>query len=174
MSEIVGMKVLDSKGGFAGEVETVVYSRNRRRIVGLLLKRGKLARSMGAVLYRDIVSIGDSVIIVAQNAVMNPGSSAEIERTMQEDSDIIGHRVFTSEGKEIGMVKDVVFNENGGSVEGYILAGDFIDDLLNGRKMFKLTDNAVIGEGSIILNGERSDFSTLSNSGLKSIFGLKD
>lgn len=174
ISEIIGMKVLDSKGSFAGEVERVVYSRNRRRIVGLLMKKGRIAGRAEAVLYRDIISIGDSIIIVAQNAAMDSGSSAEIERTIQENSDITGHRVFTSDGKEVGMVKDVVFNENGGSVEGYILAGDFVDDLLNGRKVFKLTDNAVIGEGSIILGSGGLDCDSLSNSGLKSIFGLKD
>lgn len=174
ISDIAGMKVLDSRGKLIGEVEKVVYSRSRNKIPGIILKRNRLIKNHTAVQFKDIISFGGDVLIINPNSTVNPSNVVEISRIFEEELDITGYRVYTSEGIEIGTIKDLLFDETSGVVQGYLLAGDFVEDLMNGRKILRLDDISIIGEGTIILNNGSVDYSALPNSGLKNLLGLDE
>ena len=174
VSDIVGMEVVDSKGGTIGEVEEVLCSRARGRIMGIIIKRKKPARGQAIVHYKDILSFGDDLLIVNDRLTKNNADiPPDIVRTLEEE-DITGYTVITAEGKELGTISDVMISDANGSIEGYLVAGDLFDDLVKGRKMLRLERTAVVGNGYITLDDNNTDRSVHETGGLKNILKLNE
>lgn len=170
MSEIIGLKIVDSKGNFIGEVEKVVYSRSNGRVLGIIFHKGKIIRDIAAVLFKDIQNIGqDAIIIMDGDILVDPFKIVGISNVLEKEQDIVGYPVLTVDGTEIGEVKDIVIDEIRGNIQGYILSGDFIEDLMEGRKMLKLDNCVTVGKGAVIVDNCRSDSNSFSQSG-----GLKN
>jgi uncharacterized protein YrrD len=171
VSDIVGMKVVDSKGSSVGEVERVICSRTRGRVLGIALKRKRTGREK-IVHYRDILSFGDDLLIISDRAVGRNPDGPEISRPV-EGEDITGYLVLTANGKEIGVVKDTVIGENSGTIEGYMVAGDLFEDLLKGRKILRLDKTVTVGNGCVVLDTlEPENFK--SPGGLENLLKLND
>ena len=151
VSDIIGMTVVDSKGSPVGEVERVICSRSRGRVLGISLKRKRSGRGSTVVHYRDILSFGDDVLIINDKAAGRDQDMPDISRPM-EGEDITGYLVLTADGREIGVIKDTVIGENSGVIEGYMVAGDLFEDLIKGRKFLRLDNTAAVGKGCVVLD----------------------
>ena len=174
VSDIVGMEVVDSKGGAIGEVEGVLCSRARGRIMGIKIRRKKPARGQAIVHYKDILSFGDDLLIINDRLITNSADiPPEIGRVLEEE-DVTGYTVLTVEGKELGTISDVMISEANGSIEGYLVAGDLFDDLVKGRKMLRLERTAMVGNGHITLDENSTGRSVHETGGLKNIFKLNE
>lgn len=172
ISQIVGMPVIDAKGNLIGEVERVVYSKKRGRVLGVIFKKGRIVRDKVAVRYRDIISIGQDVMIIKDGpCLVNPYSVVEISNALEEE-DIIGYPVINSEGKEIGIIKDIIFSEQKGSIEGFVVARDLIEDLIEGRKVLKPGEGIVAGNGAVLVSMQLDSGNNQKTGGLKNIFGI--
>lgn len=151
VSDIVGMTVVDSKGSPVGEVERVICSRTRGRVLGISLKSKMPGRGKTIVHYRDILSFGDDLLIINDRASGRDLDMPDISRPV-EGEDITGYSVLTADGREIGVIKDTVIGETSGTIEGYIIAGDLFEDLIKGRKLLRLDNTAAVGKGCVVLD----------------------
>lgn len=151
VSDIIGMTVVDSKGSPVGEVERVICSRTRGRVLGITLKRKRQGKGSTVVHYRDILSFGDDILIINDRAPGRDLDMPDIGRPV-EGEDITGYSVLTADGREIGMIRDTVIGENSGTIEGYIVAGDLFEDLIKGRKLLRLDNTAAVGKGCVVLD----------------------
>ena len=172
VSDIIGMAVVDSKGSPVGEVERVICSRTRGRVLGITLKRKRPGRGRTTVYYRDILSFGDDLLIINDRAPARDLDMPDISRTV-EGEDITGYLVLTADGKEIGVIKDTVIGENSGIIEGYMVAGDLFEDLIKGRKLLRLDNTAAVGKGCVVLDTVEID-SLDSPGGLENLLKLNN
>jgi uncharacterized protein YrrD len=172
VSDIIGMTVVDSKGSPIGEVERVICSRTRGRVLGITLKRKRPGRGRAVVHYRDILSFGDDLLIVHDRAPGRDLDMPDIGRP-EDGEDITGYLVLTADGREIGVIKDTVIGENSGTIEGYIIAGDLFEDLIKGRKLLRLDNTAAVGKGCVVLDTVEID-SLDSPGGLENLLKLNN
>ncbi len=173
ISDIVGMAVVNSEGNPMGEVDRVLCSRIRGRVMGIILKRKKISRNNAIVHYKDILSFGDDLLIINGRLLSQPSNIPEIDHALEEE-DIMGYSVLTAEGREIGEVRDTVINEASGNIEGYLVAGDLYEDLMKGRKVLKLDKSAIVGNGSVILDGNEAADRSQKPGGLENLLKLNE
>ncbi len=174
ISDIVGMEVVDSKGNPMGEVEKVICSRTRERVMGIILKRKRFAKGNAMVHYKDILSFGDDLLIVNDRVLTKPSEiPPDISRALEE-KDITGYSVLTAEGKEIGAIRDTVISEANGRLEGYLVAGDLFEDLMKGRKILKLERSAIVGNGFITLEDNNTDDMGKKSGGLTNLLKINE
>lgn|GEM_PF-2896046 len=172
VSDIVGMTVVDSKGSPVGEVARVLCSRTRGRVLGIIVKRRRLARGGTVVHYKDILSFGDDLLIINDKSAGQNRDIPDIS-SPAEGEDVTGYSVITADGRELGVIRDTVIGESNGSIEGYLVAGDLFEDLLRGRKLLKLERSAVVGKGTVVLGDGAAADGTVKSGGLENLLRLK-
>lgn len=65
---------------------------------------------------------------------------------------IIGKPLVTTEGEKLGLVEDVYFMEELGTIIGYEVTDGFFADMTEGRKVFKSNKPLTIGENILIVD----------------------
>ncbi|MCL6581304.1 MAG: PRC-barrel domain-containing protein [Firmicutes bacterium] len=63
----------------------------------------------------------------------------------------LGRPVVTRAGRLIGLVDDIVFDPESGTVWGYELSTGFITDFVEGKKAVPLTDELVVGPAGVVV-----------------------
>ena len=176
LSEIIGMRIIDEMGNAIGEVEKVVYSKSRRKIVAINFYKGRFRKSIVSVPFKDIQNIGNTEIIIREGSIIKDNTNfSSYNLSDEEECELIGYRVITEDGKEIGEVRDIIIDEIYGSIYGYILSEDFFDDLFEGRKLLRFDENIIIGDGALIIqNYDYTIDNIYRNGGLKSFLGLEE
>jgi sporulation protein YlmC with PRC-barrel domain len=118
-SDMVGVPIVTVAGDDIAEVRDVVFDGAAGRVLGFTLnRRGRLARRMKETLARANVSaVGPHAVIVADEQAVG----AEIVSTRGETpgGNVLGNRVMTDTGVNVGTVTDVVIDTAVGSVVGY-------------------------------------------------------
>ncbi|MGH3770479.1 MAG: PRC-barrel domain-containing protein [Pseudonocardiaceae bacterium] len=110
-----------------------------------LLRLGKVrwgeARGAGTLLaWDDLQGFGPDAVTVATDAVIRPARDAVEQRAEDNDLEIMGKRVLTERGMELGRVTDVDFDPDTGAVISLITTTETIA----GRRLVGLGKYAVV------------------------------
>lgn len=152
--DLIGLPVMSLLSARqVGVVRGVVLGRENTHVVGVIVAEHSKGRRAHVVLFEDIRTIGRDAVMVEGDAVCLDASLEEpIGRT--GDMPDGGMRVLTQSGKEIGVIRDVVFDPRSGQVGGYELSRGVLGDLLEGRLVMNLPEGWVVGDGVIIIPDE--------------------
>src|SRR5205807_2720627 len=69
----------------------------------------------------------------------------EIERALQRDGALVGARMMTTNGCDLGVVADVYFDEETGAIEGYEVSGGVFGDASHGRTFVPAPEAPQVG-----------------------------
>ncbi len=94
-----------------------------------LLRLGKVSGAGTLLAWDDVQGFGPDAVTVATDAVIRPARDALEQRAEDNDLEILGKRVLTERGMELGTVTDVDFDPDTGSITTLIsktetIAGD--------------------------------------------------
>lgn len=116
-----------------GFLDDIYVDTKQHRVVGFKVRRGGLITHREAMLLADIESIGGDAVTVKDASKLNdPGRFTGLADDRTGD-DVIGSRVLTEGGEEIGKVADLEIDLATGQVTEYLL-GMGIIDRLRGRE----------------------------------------
>lgn len=125
-TSLVGLPVVTtSTGEDIAETRDVIYVPDRGRVAGFTLnKRGRLAGRMKNVLAMEQVhAVGrDAVMVTDAGVLETPEGEAAAHDAAGRN--VIGNRVLTDSGKQLGVVIDLIVEMNRGEVIGYELEGE--------------------------------------------------
>ena len=125
-TSLVGLPVVTTATGEdIAETRDVIYIPDLGRVAGFTLnKRGRLAGRMKNVLAMEQVhAVGrDAVMVTDASALDAPEGDAAAHDARGRN--VIGNSVLTDTGKELGIVRDLIVEMNGGEVIGYELGGE--------------------------------------------------
>jgi len=151
-SDRIGLPVVTMGGDDIAEVRDVVFDPNVGHVLGFTLnKRGRLAGRMKESLGRaQVAAVGpDAVMVQDQRAV---GVDTIDAPSGGSGGNVLGDRVMTDGGVQVGTVTDVVIDTAGGAVVGYEVAPADEPSGRHGRRSYvPLPDaGAVSGEALMV------------------------
>jgi len=155
--EIISLPVIAlSNGKQLGEVKDLIYDFGENRVIGYLIENGGWLRNSKGFLHDDVFRRENESLIIADESVIKPIKSIPVlKKTVSEKRDIRGLRVEYEDGRSIGIIQDLILDENTGEITGYEISDGVIEDLLKGR--FSIPNTGVsIGPDRIIASSEIS------------------
>jgi uncharacterized protein YrrD len=117
---------------------------------------------------QHIQSIGpDAVIVPAKNAVIDAVQVPAINRILERNNVLKGTKIMTTDGRDLGTLVDLYFNEETGAVEGYEASGGIFADAYSGRSFVPAPHTIKIGEDVAFVPPETADLMQEQIGGIK-------
>ncbi|HAQ07555.1 MAG TPA: photosystem reaction center subunit H [Bacillus bacterium] len=120
-------------------------------VVGLLVKKGALIKKTYQVKVGQVISYGHDGVMIRDRSDLKPLES-EPEYTFEHQQSLAGKILLSKDGEQLGLVDDVYFLEELGTIVGYELTDGFFSDITNGKRVVKPLGPPAIGKDAIIVN----------------------
>lgn len=122
-SDAKGRKVVStSTADTVGKVHDFVVDPASRSVVAVVCKK---TEDGDTLLWSDVTAFGDDAVTVANAGVLGTGDE-RVAGLAGKDHHVLGKRVLTTRGADIGKVKDVEFDHESGAVENLLLDGESV------------------------------------------------
>jgi uncharacterized protein YrrD len=108
-----------------------------------LLRLGKVRGAGTLLAWDDVQGFGPDAVTVATDAVIRPARDELEQRAEDGDLEILGKRVLTEQGTELGAITDVDFDPETGAVTTLITK----TETLAGERLIGLGGYAVVVSG---------------------------
>src|SRR5665647_1407642 len=111
-------------GKRVGKVEDLVLDRQGSRVLGILVDEAGWFREAKVVAWPSFRVVGlDAVIIDQESSVKKVSELPEMSEVLGAGNVLVGVRVQTTEGRELGKIEDFYFDPDSGIVTGFELSG---------------------------------------------------
>ena len=151
--EVIGRKIVTLDGGERiDSVRDLIFDEQGNRVLALLVDEGGWFHAARVIPFTSVKSIGeDAVMIASADDVVSARDDATIAAAMESKSGLAGLNLLTSDGKELGRIADVFFDEVSGQVVGYEATGGLFSDLSSGRTFVPAPESVTIGAEAAIV-----------------------
>ncbi|MCM3663892.1 PRC-barrel domain-containing protein [Mesobacillus subterraneus] len=149
-SLLKGLPVYElASGQKLGEVCDMSISSNGS-VVGLLVKKGAFIKKTFQVKVSQVASFGWDGVMVKDKTALQP-LETEPEYTFEHNQSLAGKKLLSNDGEQLGLLEDVYFMEELGTIVGYELTDGFFSDITNGKRVVKTIGPPAIGKDAIIV-----------------------
>ncbi len=150
-SLLKGLPVYELKNGVKlGDVCDLCIS-DEGVVEGLLVKKKSLLKKKHFIKIQNVDSFGNDGVMVQREQVLEPVFLPP-DFTLEHDRGLLGKMVMSSEGEKLGLVEDVYFMEELGTIVGYECTDGFFSDIKEGKRVVKIAQPPAIGKDTIIVN----------------------
>lgn len=148
--DICGLPVIHAANGRElGKVRELLLDEYGRSVVAFLVEGSGWLPQRRLFSFRDIVGLGNDAVMVSRDGKPPAGEPPLYDE--RPTSRVLGMRVISADGNEIGIVEDILFEEETGRVTGWRLSTGLIDDILAGRKVMSIPLQMSIGEDVLLI-----------------------
>jgi uncharacterized protein YrrD len=150
---VIGQDVYTLSGGLKLQsVKDLLIGESNDRIIALLVDEGGLLSTSTVVPIESVRRFGRSAVMIEEaNAVVPASSVPEVSRMLDRKASLLGTRVLTEDGAELGSVSDMYFDDRSGTIHGFEVSGGPVDDLLRGSSYLPLDEIEVVGTDAVIV-----------------------
>jgi uncharacterized protein YrrD len=111
-------------GKKVGKVEDLVLDTQGSRVLGILVDEAGWFKEAKVVAWPSFRVIGlDAVIIDEEASVKKASEVPEMSEALTGGNVLVGARVSTTDGRELGKIEDFYFDPQTGAVKGFELSG---------------------------------------------------
>ncbi len=111
-------------GKKVGKVEDLILDRQGSRVLGILLDEAGWFKEAKVVPWPSFRVIGlDAVIIDEEASAKKASEVPEMSEVLEGGNVLVGARVATTDGRELGKIEDFYFDPETGVVKGFELSG---------------------------------------------------
>jgi uncharacterized protein YrrD len=154
-SEVLNLPVICAgDGSKAGVVKDILFSIRDRKAKALLLEQKGLSVKKRVVFLNELLSLGRDAAIIDNSVCISDMERASFRKAFEDEGSLIGLKVYSKDGGEIGTVKDVIFDCRTGRIEGFEISDGLIHDVMKGRKLLPLFGKVEIGEEFAVVGTE--------------------
>lgn len=145
--DLIGKPIVTlTTGERVGSVQDLVFDPDTHRIRALLVDEGGLFRAARVVPFLAVSSFGEDAVIVEDPAsVVSAGDVERVGDILNDKKAVIGTTLMTTDGKNLGRLADLYFNEQTGDVVGYDVTGGLFADLSSGRSFVPAPTSLTLG-----------------------------
>ncbi|MBW4515700.1 MAG: PRC-barrel domain-containing protein [Timaviella obliquedivisa GSE-PSE-MK23-08B] len=147
-NEVIGKPVVSySTGRRIDTVKDLIFDQNSNQLLGFLITEGGWFSSPHVLLLKDVLAIGaDAVIIPSKDHVFDAKQVPEISKILEYNNVLKGTRILTTDGRNLGTMVDLYFDNETGIVEGYEVSGGMFADAYSGRSFVPTPKTLKIGK----------------------------
>lgn len=102
----------------------------------------------------QILSIGEDALTVETDDMGSAIDPSAFHSIIDGGDKLKGKPVITTHGVELGVVEDVYFREEMGTIIGYELTDGFFSDVTQGRKVLPKKETFTVGTDAIVVPQE--------------------
>lgn len=170
-SEVVGLPVICvDTGKKAGVVKDMVFCPDTREVKALLLEHKGVEINGRIIFLKDIANISRDAVVINDASCIARYGKAEDSGQLQGKREIRGLKVYSKSGNELGIVKDVLFDQNTGIIEGVELSDGLLQDIVQGRNILPLLGKVEFGSENILVESEAVEEMTNTGGGIRKKF----
>ena len=146
--DIIGKNVVAlDDGERLSSVQDLIFDHEADRLLALLVDEGGWFRAAKVVPIEAVSSFGeDAVVVESGDSVISATSNPRVAEILQGDKTLIGTTLMTTDGKNLGKLADLYFDENNAAVLGYDVTGGLFADVSSGRSFVPAQGGLTIGD----------------------------
>lgn len=148
--DLVGMPIINlTNGETVGRVKDVLFDPTSHQFVGIEMDGGGWLKGPRKIHFDDFAGIGEDAITILEDSVIMKALPCE-ESVITEDK-VVGSRVLTKDGNELGTISDIIIDLTTGNITHYQISDGIIQDLLEGRGIVPIDTGITYGKDAIIV-----------------------
>lgn len=146
----------------------LIFDQESNLLLGFLVDEGGWFSNALVLPLGSVQAIGvDAVIVASRSAIVPASEFPQIQRILERDNILKGTRIMTLDGRDLGTMEDLYFDEMNGLIEGYEVSGGIFADAYSGRSFVPAPDTLKIGEDIAFVPSETADLMEEQVGGIK-------
>lgn len=168
-SDLIGKPIVAFDSGEQFErIQDLIFDQNSNQLLGFLIDEGGWFSSARVLPLQNVQSIGpDAVIVPAKNTAVNAAQVPAMQRILERNNVLKGTKIMTTDGRDLGTMADLYFDEQTGVVEGYEVSGGIFADAYSGRAFVPAPQTIKIGQDVAFVPPETADLMQEQVGGIK-------
>jgi uncharacterized protein YrrD len=168
-TDVVGKSVVAfSTGKRIARVLDLIFDQDTNQLLGFLVKEGGAFSEPQVIALQSVRSIGANALVVADHkSIVAARSISQIDQVLQRQLVLKGTQILTVDGRSLGSIIDLYFNEQTGNIEGYEASGGLFADAYSGRSFIPAPHTIKIGEEVTFVPPETASLMEEQVGGLK-------
>lgn len=168
-SDIRGLNIIafDTGEQFEKAID-LVLDRQANNVLALLTDEAGWFSNANIIPFRDIKTIGqDAIIVTTKDVEIGASQLPEIEEILNEENSLTRTKLMTTDGRDLGQIVDIYFDEQTGKVDGYEVSGGIFADAYSGRSFVPAYQTLTIGNDVAFVPPEVADMMEEQVGGIK-------
>lgn len=151
---VIGKDVLSlATGARIHSVKDILIGADNDQVVALLVDEGGLLGTSTVIPFERISSIGrDAIVIDQDDAVVAATSDPEVKAILNRTDKLLGKTVYTEDGKKMGSIADLYFEDRSGRITGFEISGGTLGDLAHGPSYLATGDVRISGADAVFIS----------------------
>ena len=147
-SDLIGKPVVSFDTGEQFEkIQDLIFDQNNNQLLGFVVDEGGWFSGARVLPLNRVQALGPDAVIVPDKKAVIPADNEPAFRSILERNNILkGTKIVTTDGKDLGSLVDLYFDEQTGVVEGYEASGGIFADAVSGRSFVPAPHALKIGE----------------------------
>lgn len=145
------MPVYDQNGELLGEVCDICI-RDDGKVTDILLQTKGLIGKKYRIPIQNVASFGENSVMLESKNSLTAYRELEREYTMSHAHPLAKKNALSPDGKQLGLLDDVYFLEEVGTIVGYELTDGFFSDITQGKRVIRTPHPPRIGKDAIIMS----------------------
>ena len=168
-SDTIGLPVVTFDTGEQIEkVTDVVFNHESGQVVGFLVDEGGWFSAARIVPFDSVQTVGpDALVVSSKTAVVDANGIPEVARILERDNVLKGTKIMTTDGRDLGSMRDLYYDEATGRIEGFEVSGGLFADAYEGRSFVPAPQTINIGEDVAFVPPETADLMKEQVGGIK-------
>ena len=146
-NDVIGKPIFayDIAEKLENKIEDLILSQNSQQLLGFLVdERGWTADAL-VLLLGQVGALGSDAVIIRSKDVFIPMREMGVEQVLEQGR-LKGSKILTTDGRVLGTIVDIYFDEQTGNVQGYEVSGGTISDSYAGRAFVRASESNKIGQ----------------------------
>lgn len=166
--EVLNIPVICADSGKkAGVVKDVMFSPDKKEVKAFLLENTGLSLKKKVVFFEKLSHLGGDAAVIGDSGSVTEMDRQDYAVAFPEEGRLLGLKVFSKTGGEIGSVRDVIFDDISGKVEGFEISDGLFQDVMGGRKMLPLFGRVELGKDFAVVENEAIEEMQGTGGGIK-------
>ena len=151
-SECTGLPIINSEScEIVGRVKEFLFVSDSRKFFGIMLDGGHLNKDK-IILSKNVIRMGrDAIIVDGENIIEDLKDALGTNQLLYQFK---GKEIYTKDGRDLGIVKDIRINQLNGDIECLEISDGVISDLINGRAILPLIGKISFSDDCILIDDE--------------------
>jgi uncharacterized protein YrrD len=146
----------------------LIFDQESNLLLGFLVDEGGWFSNALVLPLTQVQAIGsDAVIVPSKDAISSADNFPEIQNILERANILKGTKIMTTDGRDLGTMVDLYFDDTSGMIEGYEVSGGIFADAYSGRSFVPAPDTLKIGEDVAFVPSETADMMEEQTGGIK-------